>query len=57
MGVGEAGYLSGKRKMARIKFLQAAKLADDYGFKLEKGYAQRLLKVHDHGRGFPVNLP
>jgi tetratricopeptide (TPR) repeat protein len=57
LGIGEIDYLGGQERQAKSAFLKAAKLADKYGFKLEKGYAEKLLNAFANGKGFPVNLP
>ncbi|MCK5512339.1 MAG: hypothetical protein KAI96_05995, partial [Thermodesulfovibrionia bacterium] len=57
LGRGELNYLNKKENIARKSFLKAKQLADYYGFKIEKRYAEKLLKGFRHPESFPLNLP
>jgi hypothetical protein len=57
LGFGEVDYLMGDRSKADRAFLKALKDAVRYGFKIEKRYAEILIKALATGRGFPFNLP
>ncbi len=57
LGIGEANYLKGDKRNAERAFLDSLRLADSCGFKIEKGYAEMLLRMFKRGKGFPVNLP
>ncbi len=37
--------------------MKGLKLAGQYGFKVEKGYAGKLIRSVDKNKGLPLNLP
>jgi len=57
LGIGELNYLSSNKITAKNMFLESLELADSYGFKIERGYARRLLKALKNKEEFPISLP
>jgi hypothetical protein len=57
LGLAELDCLSGRKKKAEATALRALKLAETYKFGLETGYAKKLIKTINVGKGFPLNLP
>ncbi|MBI4686880.1 MAG: hypothetical protein HY756_03745 [Nitrospirae bacterium] len=57
LGLGELQYLKDNKKNAKQTFLRSLQVAESYGFKVEKGYAKKLLRAYDSGKGLPLNFP
>jgi tetratricopeptide (TPR) repeat protein len=57
LGSAEVDYLEGEIKKAKKGFARGLKRAEQYGFKVEKGYAKKLIRAGEKGKGLPINLP
>jgi len=57
LGIGELDYLNGNKGTAKRAFKRSLKLAGDYGFEVERRYAEKLLWFYEEGKGLPLNLP
>jgi tetratricopeptide (TPR) repeat protein len=57
LGSAEIEYLKGNIKKAKKGFMKGLELARQYRFKVEKGYARKLIRAAAKGKGLPVNLP
>jgi hypothetical protein len=57
LGSAEIDSLKGNIKKTKNGLMRGLKLAEQYGFKVEKGYAVRIIRANDKGKGLPVNLP